>query len=127
MKQLFLSLALSLCLSPVAMAQTTPDIAKGNCKMVSDTCQKTLDYVNTKKGKFGKANVTNALKDCITACDMAENYITRGSVLQKKAASLTIDACNSVAKSADQFPDDAKMQKLANEARKCVGNLEKIM
>ncbi|MBX3073069.1 hypothetical protein KF707_18350 [Candidatus Obscuribacterales bacterium] len=112
-------------LSP-ALAQTTEDIAKGNCKHTSDVCQKTLDYVNTKKGKLGKANVTNVLKDCITACDATEKFITRGSALQKKSAAMTIDACNQVAKSCDQFGDDKQMQACANEARKTVGNLQKI-
>lgn len=130
MRKLFLLMAASatLCTSSLspAIAQTTNDIAKGNCKRTSDVCQKTLDYVNTKKGKFGKANVTNVLKDCITACDATEKFITRGSALQKKSAAIAIEACNEVAKSCDQFGDDKEMQACANEARKCVGNLQKV-
>jgi len=121
-----LAVCCSTALTP-AFAQTTGDIAKGNCKNTSDVCQKTLEYCNEKKGKFGTANVTNVLKDCITACDATEKFITRGSSLQKKSAALTLEACNSVAKSCDQFTEDAKMQRCANEARKCAGNLQKII
>jgi hypothetical protein len=129
MKKLFLLIALTVCTSSLspALAQTTEEITKGNCKHTSDVCQKTLDYVNTKKGKYGKANVTNVLKDCITACDATEKFITRNSALQKKAAALSIEACNSVAKSCDQFADDNTMAACANEARKCAGNLQKIV
>lgn len=128
MKKFFLIMAaasMTVCTS-TAYAQTTADIAKGNCKHTSDVCQKTLEYVNQKKGNYGKANVTNVLKDCITACDATEKFITRGSALQKKAAALSIDACNQVAKSCDQFASDDKMQACANEARKCASNLQKI-
>lgn len=79
-----------------------------------------------KEGKHAADNVTGVLKDCIIACNATEKFINRNSTLKKKAAALSIDACNAVAKSCDQFGDDDKMQACANEARKCVGNLQKI-
>lgn len=129
-KQLLLiGTSLALCTSAFSpsFAQTTDDISKGNCKRTSDVCQKTLDYCQLKKGKFSSDNVTGVLKDCIISCNATEKFINRGSGLKKKAAALTIDACNAVAKSCDQFGDDDRMQACANEARKCVGNLQKIM
>ncbi len=128
-KQLLLvGTSIALCASAFcpAFAQTTEDISKGNCKRTSDVCQKTLDYCNTKKGKYGADNVTGVLKDCIISCNATEKFINRNSSLKKKAAALSIDACNAVAKSCDQFGEDDKMQACANEARKCVGNLQKL-
>ena len=110
-----------------AFAQTTAEIAGGNCKSCADACQKTLDYCNTKKGKYGEASVTNALKDCITACKATSDFLNRGSAyLDQKAAALTVDACNNCAKSCDKFNTDNQMAACANECRKAVGNLGKI-
>lgn len=126
---LLLGTTLALCTSAFnpTFAQTTEEISKSNCKKTSDVCQKTLDYCTTKKGKYATDTVTGALKDCIISCNATEKFINRGSGLKKKAAALTIDACNAVAKSCDQFAEDDRMQACANEARKCVGNLQKVM
>lgn len=123
---ILLSVSLSAGLGLAAYSQNTQEIARGNCKATSDTCQKTLDYCTEKKGKLGQANITNALKDCIDACNAAEKLLARGSSLQKRAALLAIDACNNVSKACDQFGSDPKMNTCANEARKAVGNLQKV-
>ncbi|HEY9678943.1 MAG TPA: hypothetical protein V6C76_13120 [Drouetiella sp.] len=108
-------------------AQTTGEIAKGNCTNCASVCQKTLDYCNTKKGKYGEASVTNSLKDCITACKMTADFLNRGSVgMQPKACDLTVQACNECAKTMDKFTSDNAMQACANECRKCVGNCQKL-
>lgn len=120
------SVSLSAGLGLAAFSQNTQEIARGNCKAASDTCQKTLTYCNEKKGKLGAAHVTNALKDCIDSRNATEKLLARGSALQKKAANLSIDACNNVSKACDQFGSDAKMNTCANEVRKAVGNLQKI-
>ena len=109
-----------------ASAQTTGEIAAGNCSNMGKVSQNTLNYVNQKKGKLGEATVTNALKDCITACDAAENYMRRDSHLKDEAAGLCIQACNALAKSCDRFPNDKQMTKCANEARKTASNVQKV-
>jgi hypothetical protein len=110
-----------------ANAQTTAEIARGNCKSCADTCQKALDYCTTKKGKYAEASVTNALKDCITACKATDDFLNRGSAyLEAKAAALAVDAANNCAKSCDKFNTDNQMLACANECRKCVGNCSKI-
>ena len=132
MKEICLSLALLLgfgfgaVTAPSAQAQSTTEIARGNCKAASDKCQKTLDYCNQKKGKLGEANVTDALKDCIAVCNSSEKILARNSVLSTKMSAITIEACNMAAKACDQFPSDLTMQSCANEVRKCVGNLQKV-
>jgi len=60
-------------LSP-ASAQTTREIARGNCKSCAASCQKTMDWCTTKAGKYAEAGVTNSLKDCVTACKMTEDF-----------------------------------------------------
>src|SRR5438045_1317993 len=100
---LIVSLQLGSAFNSAALAQTTAEIAKGNCKACSDTCQKTLDYCVKKKGKYAVASVTDALKDCIMVCNMDEKVLNHNSNLQKKAAALNIDACNAAAKACDQF------------------------
>lgn len=132
MKQLLVLIGMLLCcfgytLHKPAFAQTTGEIAKGNCTSCASVCQKTLDYCNTKKGKYGEASVTNSLKDCITACKMTADFLNRGSVgLQPKSCELTVQACNECAKSMDKFNTDNTMQACANECRKCVGNCQKL-
>lgn len=132
MKSLILGLVMLLNIGYVTgstlpvSAQSTLEIARGNCKATSDKCQVTLDYCNKKKGKLGEANITGALKDCIAICNSAEKILARDSSLSAKSSSLAIESCNSVAKACDQFPKDATMQACANEARKCVGNLQKV-
>lgn len=108
-------------------AQTTAEIAKGNCKSCVEVCQKTLDSCTKKGGKYAETSITNSLKDCITACKMTTDYLNRGSAsLQAKACDLTIEACNECAKSMDKFNTDNEMEACANECRKCVGNCQKL-
>ncbi len=133
MKQLIKTLSMLCCLfainfgQPAAFAQATSEIARGNCKACAEACQKTLDYCNTKSGKYGEASISNALKDCVTACKSTDDLLNRGSAyLQAKSCALTIDAANNCAKVCDKFPGDTQMSSCANECRKCVGNCSKI-
>jgi len=107
-------------------AQTTGEIAKGNCKSCAENCQKTLDYCNDKKGNLGEASVTNSLKDCVSACKMAADFLNRGTSLQNEAASLAVHACNNAAKTCDKFKEDNAMISCANECRKTIGNCSKL-
>src|SRR5581483_1811044 len=121
MKQLFLCLGLALCLcvhAQLSLAQTTPEIAKGNCKSCAEICQQTVDYCNKKRGKYGEDSLTNSLKDCLNACKMTEDFLVRGSKLSSSSAALCVKACQECAKSCDKFPNDAQMAKCANECRK---------
>jgi hypothetical protein len=131
MKQLLILIGFLMCSSGYslqpAVAQTTGEIAKGNCTSCASVCQKTLDYCTSKKGKYAEASVTNSLKDCITACKMTADFLNRGSVgMQPKSCELTVQACNECAKSMDKFNTDNTMQACANECRKCVGNCQKL-
>lgn len=110
-----------------AMAQTTPEIVKGNCDACAAFCQKTLTYCSTKKGTYTKGTTAAALKDCINACKSSSEYISRGSVFQKRAMALCIDACNNCTKTCESFKDDNNMKACANECRKCAGNCQKIV
>ena len=115
----------SLCLVP-AYSQTTNETAKGNCKAVSEMCQKTVDYCNGKKGKYGQASTINALKDCMDSCQATGQLLGRGSALSARSAAISLDACNEAAKVCDQYKDDPKMTGCANECRKAAGNLQKV-
>jgi len=111
----------------LAYAQTTAEIARGNCKACAETCQKTLDYCTKKGGKYAEASITNGLKDCVTACKSTDDFLNRGSAyLQAKSAALAIDAATNCAKSCDKFNTDNQMLACANECRKCIGNCQKI-
>jgi hypothetical protein len=131
MKKLMSFLSAVCCLfvlgfaAPTAMAQTTGEIAKGNCKSTAEVCQKTMDWCTKKGGKYAEASVTNSLKDCVTACKMTEDFLNRGSTLEAKSCGVCIDACNEAAKTCDKFADK-EMAACANECRKCVGNCTKL-
>lgn len=112
-----------------AFAQTTPEIAKGNCDSCANFSAKTLNYCVSKKGEYGKATLTNALKDCIGACKSTSDFIARGSKYQKDSAAITIKACNELIKACggSGVSGDVQMKACADECRKCAGNLDKIV
>jgi hypothetical protein len=107
-------------------AQTTQEIAKGNCAACEKKCAEALDYCNAKGGTYASANVTNALKDCLAACKMTDEFFARGSNLSAKAAQFNADACINCAKSCERFKDDDKMNACANECRKTASNCSKM-
>ncbi len=129
MKKLLMIMCLSFgCLLGAvnAFAQTTNEIAKGNCKACADVCQQTVNYCASMKGKFAEPAIVNVIKDCFTACRTTGDYLTRGSALDVKSAATCIQACNECAKTCDQFAGDQQMVTCANECRKTVSNLEKV-
>jgi hypothetical protein len=129
MKRVLSAAAIALCtfsLTGPAFAQTTPEIAKGNCKAVSASCEKTVEYCNEKKGKLGSASTINAMKDAIDACKATSQFLERGSSLAPKSAEIAVSACNECAKVCDQFKDDTQLTSCANECRKAASNLQKI-
>ena len=113
-------------LGTVALAQTTPEIAKGNCAACQTDLEKTLRYCTDKRGKYAEAQFTNIIKDAITACKMTEEFMTRGSSYQNKAAEICVEACTQCAKACDSFKDDDRLKACANECRKTAGNCSKV-
>ena len=109
-----------------AQAQTTPQIALGNCKACATACEKTLNYCTEKQGKYASATTTNALKDCITACKSASEFLARGSAYSQASMATCINACNECAKTCESFKDDNNMKACADECRKTAGNCSKI-
>lgn len=109
-----------------AMAQTTQEIVKGNCDSCSSTCEHTLTYCTVKKGQYDQAAITTALKDCITACKMTADFLSRGSALEPKSADICIAACDTCVKSCESFSGDNNMTACADECRKCASNLQKL-
>jgi hypothetical protein len=129
MRQILAALAVMFFTSSFAgpvFAQTTSEIAKGNCKAAAEMCQKTVDYCNDKKGNLGKASTINALKDCMDACHATGQFLERGSQLGPKSSAIALEACNECAKVCDQYKDDSQMNSCANECRKAAGNLQKV-
>lgn len=109
-----------------ANAQTTAEIAKGNCKACASECEKALNYCTKKGGQYAQNNIVSSLKDCITACKAAEDYLSRGSSQATKGLNLCTDACMNCAKSCESFKDDNAMRACADECRKCAGNCQKL-
>jgi hypothetical protein len=132
MKRLLCLFGFALCLFAAnsftidAYAQSTPEIAKGNCQACEKKCEEVLRYCNTKGSKYAAASVTTALKDCIAACKLTDEYFARGSSLAAKAATFNSDACINCAKVCEGFKDDDKMNACANECRKTAGNCSKV-
>lgn len=112
-----------------ASAQTTAEIAKNNCDSCANFAAKTLNYCVSKKGNYGKATMTNALKDVITACKSSSQFIGNASALQKKSAAITVEACNECIKACggSTVNSDVNIKACADECRKCAGNLSKIV
>ncbi len=132
MKRMMCMVSLAICMvlaaifGSAANAQTTQEIAKGNCSACQKKCEEVLSYCTAKTGKYASANVTNALKDCIAACKLTDEYFSRGSNLSAKAANFNAEACINCAKSCESFKDDDKMNACANECRKTAANCSKL-
>ncbi len=130
MNRMLLAFAAFICCSLIcnvpSYGQNTREITKGNCSACAAECQKALDYCAKKGGRYAEGSLTNVLKDCITACNSASEYLTRGSTFSPKAASICIEACNNCAKACESFKDDDKMRATADECRKCAGNCSKV-
>lgn len=111
-----------------ASAQTTAEIAKNNCDSCANFAAKTLNYCVTKKGNYGKASMTNALKDVVTACKSSSEFIANASALQKKSAAIAIEACNECIKACggSTVSSDVNIKACADECRKCASNLGKV-
>jgi len=132
MKRAVNALASLLCAAALSiwgatvLAQTTEQIAKGNAKVCASVCQDTLSYCTQNRGRLGEQTVTDALKDCVSACKMAQDFMARGSKLDSKVAAIAVEACTNAAKTCESFKDDKTMNATANECRKTAGNLSKI-
>ena len=111
-----------------ASAQTTAEIAKNNCDSCANFAAKTLTYCVSKKGNYGKASMTNSLKDVITACKSSSEFISNASALQKKSAAIAVEACNECIKACggSTVNADVNIKACADECRKCAGNLSKV-
>lgn len=116
-----------MCAGPLSLfAQTTDQIILGNCRECASVCEKTLNYCTNKRGRYGEALTTNALKDCITACKTASEYLARGSNYAQAALSTCMKACSECAKVCDSFKGDKDMKACADECRKTAANCQKI-
>ncbi|HEY9715686.1 MAG TPA: four-helix bundle copper-binding protein [Chroococcales cyanobacterium] len=120
------ALAINALSSYAAFGQTTEQITEDNCKQCAEVCTTTLDYCTKKGGHYADATVTNALKDCISACKSTHDFVSRGSKLQSRLAALCVAACNACAKSCESFKTDVTLRACADECRKCGGNCNKI-
>jgi hypothetical protein len=109
-----------------ASAQTTQQISLGNVRACAKRCEDTLKYCTEKKGRYGEQATTNVIKDCITACKTASEFMARGSSHGKDAAATAAKACLECAKTLESFKDDDKMLATANECRKTAGNCQKV-
>jgi hypothetical protein len=134
MKKMISSLIMVLCAFVLnayclgVSAQTTAEIAKNNCDLCANFAAKTLNYCVTKKGNYGKASMTNALKDVITACKSSSEFIGNASAFQKRSAAIAVDACNECIKACggSTVNSDVNIKACADECRKCAGNLSKV-
>lgn len=122
---LFCAIALGIS-GQIAFAQTTAQIVKNNCDECANFCAKTLNYCVSKRGEYGKATVTTAIKDAISSCKASAEMLSRGSSLQNKSLDVTHAALQECIKVCEGFPKDNNMKACADECRKTQSNLEKV-
>ena len=132
MKQKFRALLVAMILFALSMGQTVfaqnADVAKtsNECKRCITACQSAIKYGNDKGAKYKETNHMRALKDCVTACQLSEDYLNRGSELNKDAAKLSIQACNKAAISCESLGNDLQMKATADDCRRCAEALKKV-
>lgn len=104
------------------------DVAKtaNECKRCITACETAIKYGDDKGAKFAESNHMRALKDCVKACQLSEDYLNRGSALNKDAAKLSIQACNKAAISCESLGNDLQMKATADDCRRCAEALKKV-
>ncbi|MDR3612618.1 MAG: hypothetical protein P4L53_03575 [Candidatus Obscuribacterales bacterium] len=104
------------------------DVAKtsNECKKCVSSCETAIKYGDDKGAKYKETNHMRALKDCVKACQLSEDYLNRGSELNKDAAKLSIQACNKAAISCESLGNDLQMKATADDCRRCAEALKKV-
>jgi uncharacterized protein YdbL (DUF1318 family) len=132
MVQKFKTLLVAMVLFALTMGQSAfaqnADVAKtaNECKRCITGCQTAIKYGNDKGAKYKEINHMRALKDCVAACQLSEDYLNRGSELNKDAAKLSIQACNKAAISCESLGNDNQMKATADDCRRCAEALKKV-
>lgn len=99
---------------------------ENECKTCASVCEKTLAYCKKQGGKHVEAAHTDAIKDCISACKLSEEFMGRGSSLMSKSCGLCKEACLKCAETCETFKGDKTMKACADECRKCAKSCDKM-
>jgi hypothetical protein len=132
MEHKFKTLLVAMVLFALTMGQSVfaqnADIAKtsNECKRCITACESAIKYGDDKGTKFKETNHMRALRDCVKACQLSEDYLNRGSELNKDAAKLSIQACNKAAISCESLGNDLQMKATADDCRRCAEALKKV-
>ncbi len=96
------------------------------CRKCQKVCEKTLAYCRKKGGKHAENKHLDTLRDCIAACKMSAEFLSRNSANHAKSCGFCADICKLCAESCESFGDDKQMKDCAAECRKCVESCEKM-
>lgn len=88
------------------------------CNKCAEACEKALEHVQKKGGKFAAAENINALKDCIALCKASADLKSRNSSLSAKISDACADACKKCAVICADMKDGA-LKDCIEQCNKC--------
>lgn len=105
-----------------AAAGETTHTMKG-CEEVCYRCQKmcetTLAYCRKKGGNYTTGKNLTMLEDCIAACKISADYLSRSSPNHALSCNLCAEVCKQCIAQCETFKGDKQMQACAEECKKC--------
>jgi hypothetical protein len=105
----------------------TMDSCLQECRKCFKICEQTLAYCQTKGGKHADKAHLKTLKDCIAACKLSADFLSRGSQNHAKSCEFCAEICRACATSCDSFSNDKKMKDCAAACRQCAESCEAMV
>jgi hypothetical protein len=89
------------------------------CHSCQEICLESVGYGLELGGQHASAAHIRALLDCSEACQLAADFMVRGSERHVTACELCAEACLACAEECDRLNDDDLMRRCAEACRRC--------
>lgn len=97
-----------------------------DCLDCHATCLETIAYCVQQGGRHVESAHFQLLMDCAEACQVAANFMCRGSELHGPYCGICAEVGDRCAASCDQFGDDEQMKACAEACRRCAESCRKM-
>ena len=96
------------------------------CQFCHSTCTETISYCLNKGGMHAEASHIRLLMDCAQICQVAGDYMLRGSDLHGITCRACAEVCERGARDCERFGDEEQMKLCAQACRDCADSCRKM-